>query len=168
MTAKDPNEKTGRLSMDKAGLQAFLRDRVELFQRDVRAIAEDDAVFGPSMGKLIRRKGYDTGSRSDQDRFNGEFPLMLGHMVKSGHLHEHGVNLNGAIRTSAEQLTGIYDEQSKLFKDLVDNLQSSIDELFDTQSGNLVGISGQDFLDMFEDVNERLAGGQGGGGGKKD
>ncbi|MCX4966943.1 type VII secretion system-associated protein [Streptomyces sp. NBC_00654] len=164
--AEDPNAKTGKLSMDKGGLQAFQRDRVEPFQEQLRKIALDDPTFGPSMGKLIG--AADLSGKRDFDTYGASRPLMLGPMLKEEHLHGKGLALNQAIGKSAERLTKIYEEQTGLFKDIVDNLESSIETLFSTQSGNLTGIDGQDFLDVFEDVESRLTGGQSGGGKDKD
>ncbi|MEU5977616.1 type VII secretion system-associated protein [Streptomyces sp. NPDC047315] len=163
---KDPNKDTGKLSMDKAGLQAFQRDRVEPFEEELRKIALDDPTFGPSMGKLIGDADY-SGER-DFATYGASRPLMLGPMLKEEFLHGKGLALNQAIGKSAERLTKIYGEQGGLFKDLRENLESSIETLFSAQSGNLVGIDGQDFLDVFEDVESRLNGGQSGGGGGKD
>jgi hypothetical protein len=165
--ADDPNKDTGRLSMDKAGLQAFLRDRVEPFREELRKIALDDPTSGPSMGKLIG--DTDRSGRHDLDTYGASRPLMLGLMVKENYLNKKGLVLNTAIGNAAKRLTEIYEEQQGLFKDVTDNLEAGIETLFATQSGNLTGIDGQDFLDVFEDVEERLSGGQsGGGGGGKD
>ncbi|MEW1550898.1 type VII secretion system-associated protein [Streptomyces tsukubensis] len=164
--AEDPNAKTGKLSMDKAGLQAFQRDRVEPFQEELRKIALDDPVSGPSMAKLIG--DADLSGERDFATYGASRPLMLGPMLKENHLHGKGLALNQAIGKSAERLTEIYEEQSGLFKDIVDNLEASVETLFSAQSGNLTGIDGQDFLDVFDDVEARLNGGQSGGGNDKD
>ncbi|QDY80308.1 type VII secretion system-associated protein [Streptomyces qinzhouensis] len=163
MAKEDPNAKTGKLSMDKAGLQAFQRDRVEPFQEELRKIALDDPTFGPSMGKLIG--DADFSGKRDFDTYGASRPLMIGPMLKENHLHGKGLALNQAIGKSAEQLTKIYEEQTGLFKDFADNLETTVDTLFGTQAGNLTGIDGQDFLDVFEDVESALNGGQSGGGG---
>ncbi|MFE0425046.1 type VII secretion system-associated protein [Streptomyces sp. NPDC058953] len=161
--AKDPDPDTGKLSMDKAGLQAFLRDRVEPFQEDLRKIALDDPTFGPSMGKLIGDTDY--SGKHDFATYGSSRPLMIGLMLKEEHLHGKGLALNQAIGKSADRLTEIYEEQTGLFKDLATNLESSIETLFGTQANNLTGIDGQDFLDVFEDVESRLNGDQSGGSG---
>ncbi|MEU3599340.1 type VII secretion system-associated protein [Streptomyces sp. NPDC006798] len=163
MAKEDPNPKTGRLSMDKAGLQAFQRDRVEPFQEELRKITVDDPTFGPSMGKLIGNTDF-SGKR-DFDSYGSSRPLAIGLMLKQEHLHGKGLALNQAIGKAADRLTEIYEEQAGLFKDLSTNLETSIETLFGAQSGNLTGIDGQDFLDVFEDVEARLTGDQSGGGG---
>ncbi|WP_331748037.1 type VII secretion system-associated protein [Streptomyces chartreusis] len=164
--AEDPNTKTGKLSMDKAGLQAFLDDRVELFQDELRKIALDDPNLGQTMGTLLGETKYTT-----TEQFNSyglSKPLRLGIMLKPEHLHGKGEGLNKAIAKTADDLTAIYEEQTKLFGDVADNLKTTIEKLLSSQNENLTKIDGQEFLDIFEDVNSDLNGGKSGGGGEKE
>ncbi|MFI2378271.1 type VII secretion system-associated protein [Streptomyces sp. NPDC018964] len=162
--AEDPNPKTGKVAMDKAGLQAFLESRVQPFQEEVRRIALDDPVLGPAMGTLIRQT--DITSKQEFEAYGSQRPLAIGQMVKAEHLHGKGEKLNQAIGKTAEELLEVYEQQGKLFKDVVDNLQTTIDTLFSAQHKSLVDIDGQEFLDIFEDVQSGLSGGQRVGGSK--
>ncbi|MEU8824664.1 type VII secretion system-associated protein [Streptomyces sp. NPDC048636] len=165
MAKEDPNSHTKKLSMDKAGLQSFLDDRVLPFKDEVRKIGEDDPSTGPSMATLIgdadiTDKGfdsYDTGK-----------PLGIGFMLQAENLGGKGEELNKAVGKTATDLTTLYEEQTKLFKDVEDNLRDTIDTLFKAQNDNLLSIDGQDFLDVFEDVDSDLSGGGAGGGKDKD
>ncbi|MEU5281055.1 type VII secretion system-associated protein [Streptomyces asoensis] len=162
--AEDPNAKTGKLAMDKAGLQSFLESRVLPFQEEVRRIALDDPTRGPAMGTLIRQT--DITSKREFEAYGSQRPLAIGQMVKAEHLHGKGEKVNQAIGKTAEELLEIYEQQSKLFKDVVENLHATLDTLFTAQNKSLVDIDGQDFLDVFEDVQSGLSGGQRTSGGK--
>ncbi|NJQ02993.1 type VII secretion system-associated protein [Streptomyces zingiberis] len=164
--AEDPNTDTGKISMDKAGLQSFRDDRVEPFKDELRKIAEDDPVLGVTMATLIRET--DITSDGEIESYGLNRPLSLGMMLKEEFLHSKGQKLNQAIATSAQDLMEIYEEQSKLFKHIIENLDTSIETLFSTQNSNLIDIDGQDFLDVFEDVDSDMSGGRGGGGGGGD
>lgn len=160
--AEDPNSKTGTLSMDKAGLQAFLDDRVALFQDELRKIALDDPSLGQAVSTLIG-ENKNAAASEQFDSYGLSKPLRLGIMLKSDRLHGKGDELNKAIAKTATDLMTIYEEQTKLFEDIGDNLKTSIEKLFSAQDQNLTNIDGQDFLDIFEDVTSSLGGGQGGG-----
>ncbi|MFE0489230.1 type VII secretion system-associated protein [Streptomyces griseoaurantiacus] len=162
--AEDPNPKTGKLAMDKAGLQAFLETRVLPFQEELRRITVDDPVLGPAMSTLIRKS--DITSKQEFDAYGSQRPLAVGQMVKAENLHGKGETLSQSIGKTAEQLLEVYEEQTKLFKDVVDNLHTTIDTLFTAQAKSLTDIDGQDFLDVFEDVQTDLGGAQRTGGGK--
>ncbi|ADI05030.1 hypothetical protein SBI_01909 [Streptomyces bingchenggensis BCW-1] len=161
MDTKDPNEKTTKLTLDKAGLQSFLDDRVLPFKDEIRKITEDDPTFGPSMGSLV---GKEDISIEDFDSYQAGKPLSLGWMLQEGEVDGQVAKLNKSLATMAENVIEIYKEQAKLFGDIEDNLETTISTLFSTQGGNLTTIGGQEFLDIFEDVDDDLAGGKSGGG----
>ncbi|MDW6059179.1 type VII secretion system-associated protein [Streptomyces sp. FXJ1.4098] len=160
--AEDPNSKTGKLSMDKAGLEAFRDNRLVPFQDELRKIASDDPTLGPTMGTLLGDTDYTTPEQFDS--YGLSKPLRLGLMLKQENLHGKGDALNKAIAKTATDLTTIYEEQTELFKDIADNLKTSLETLFSTQAGSLVDIDGQEFLDIFEDVDSDMSGKKGGGG----
>jgi hypothetical protein len=164
--AEDPNTKTGKLSMDKAGLQAFLDDRVELFQDELRKIALDDPSLGQAVGTLLGETKYTTPEQFDS--YGLSKPLRLGIMLKEDRLNGKGEELNTAIAKTAEDLMTVYEEQTTLFADIVDNLKTTIEKLLAAQDDNLTKVDGQDFLDIFEDVVSDLSGGQGSGGEDED
>ncbi|MGW4034159.1 type VII secretion system-associated protein [Streptomyces sp. NPDC004838] len=162
---QDPKSETGKLSLDKAGLESFLRERVEPFRTDLKSISEDNE-FGLAMAYLSGKLDL-----SSVQNYGEAHPLRLGMMVNGKYLNNQGVEFNTAVKRTATGLNGIYEDQTKLFQDLEENLRTTIDTLFSTQAGNLVDIDGQDFLDVFEDVESGLSGSQisgGGGGGDED
>ncbi|MGY0064652.1 type VII secretion system-associated protein [Streptomyces sp. LZ34] len=161
MDTKDPNDKTGKLTMDKAGLQSFLDNRVLPFKDELRKITEDDPTFGPSMGALI---GSEDISLDEFDSYQAGKPLALGWMLQQGEVDGQVAKLNKSLATMAENIVEIYEEQAKLFGDIEDNLGTTLETLFATQGGNLISIDGQEFLDIFEDVDDDLGGGSSGGG----
>lgn len=158
--AEDPNAGTGPLTMDKAGLQAFLDNRVEPFADELRKITLDDPTLGPAMGTLIGDADID--STQEFDSYAAQKPLAIGLMTNKDNLHSKGAALNEAIAKTAKELTVTFEEQTALFKDIVDNLEASLETLFTTQGNSLTEIDGQEFLDVFEDVEADMSGGQGG------
>lgn len=162
MADEDPNAKTGKLSLDKAGLEAFRDDRLQPFIDKLKDIAVGKEDLGPSMPDLVGEKDYST--QADLDAYNLQKPLQLGFMLSKDYLHGLGEQLNTEILKTATDLTGIFEEQTKLFDDIMENLQSSLEQLFSAQAGNLQKIDGQDFLDIFEDVVTDMGGQKGGSG----
>ncbi|WP_432589464.1 type VII secretion system-associated protein [Streptomyces sp. HD1123-B1] len=167
MAKEDPNSHTKKLSMDKAGLQSFLDDRVLPFKDEIRKIGLDDVSNGPTMATLI---GDADITKEGFDSYDTGKPLGIGFMLQAANLGGKGEQLNKAVGKTATDLTTLYEEQTKLFKDIEDNLRDTIDTLFKAQSDNLLSIDGQEFLDVFEDVDEDLQGGgkSGGSGGGDD
>ncbi|WP_227870110.1 type VII secretion system-associated protein [Streptomyces otsuchiensis] len=159
MSTEDPNSDTGPLKMDKAGLQAFLSDRVEPFEKRIREMNTDE-TDAPSMTTLSRKGDIDVTDTADHGR---TAPLSLGAMLLPGSFESKGQQLNSAMGESASSLHTIFGDQEKLFKDVTDNLITTIDTLMTTQGGNLTEIDGQDFLDVFEGIDSRLGGGSNSG-----
>ncbi|MFI0513847.1 type VII secretion system-associated protein [Streptomyces sp. WSLK1-5] len=164
--AEDPNTKTGKLSMNKDGLQAFLDDRVALFQDELRKIALDYPDVGVAVGTLLGETKYTTPEQFDS--YGLSKPLRLGIMLKADRLNGKGEKLNTAIAGTAEDLMTVYEEQTALFADIADNLKSTIEKLLAAQNDNLIKVDGQDFLDIFEDVTSDLSAGQGSGAGDEE
>ncbi|MFF7391178.1 type VII secretion system-associated protein [Streptomyces scabiei] len=160
--AEDPNTKTGKLSMNKAGLQAFLDDRVAVFQDELRKIRLDDPSSGPAVGTLLGETKYTTPEQFDS--YGLSKPLRLGIMLKADRLNGKGEELNTAVAATAEDLMTVYEEQTTLFAHIAENLKTTIEKLLTAQNDNLIKVDGQDFLDIFEDVTTDLSGGQGSGG----
>ncbi|MFF4522485.1 type VII secretion system-associated protein [Streptomyces bluensis] len=162
---EDPNSKTGKLTLDKAGLQSFLDDRVIPFTDQIRKIQLDDPVLGPAMGTLLGDADLDYDS-AEFDSYGSGRPLSIGMMLKTDYLHGKGADLNKAVGKSAEDLVAIFEEQQKLFGDIEENLKDTISTLFSTQGDNLINIEGQEFLDIFEDVDDSMATNSTGGSGE--
>lgn len=161
---EDPNSKTSKLTLDKAGLQAFLDDRVVPFTEQIRKIQLDDPTLGPSMGTLLGESDLDYDS-AEFDSYGSGRPLSIGMMLKEDYLHGKGADLNKAVGKSAEDLVAIFEEQQKLFGDIEENLKDTISTLLSTQGDNLTSIEGQELLDIFEDVDGSMAAGGTGGDG---
>ncbi|MEW1724894.1 type VII secretion system-associated protein [Streptomyces sp. NPDC093109] len=165
MDKKDPNSETKKLSLDKAGLKSFRDNRLLPFKDELRKIKMDDPTLGPTMGSLI---GEEDVKIEDFDSYQAGKPLALGFMLKDDEIDGQVAKLNKSLARMAEDLTTIFDEQTKLFDDIEDNLNETLESLFDTQGTNLTKIDGQEYLDIFEDVDDGMGGGGGGGGGGDD
>ncbi|KAF2775045.1 type VII secretion system-associated protein [Streptomyces sp. OM5714] len=166
MDEKDPNPKTGKLVMDKAGLESFLKDRVEHFRSELDKITKDDPEFGPSMARLIGEADRDASK--DSQSYDLVRPLAIGLMADKGIMDGVGAELNDSVGKTAKQLADLYEQQIKLFDDIKENLETTIAKLLAKQNQNLQAIDGQEFLDLLEDVERDLGGTKGGGGEKEE
>ena len=86
-------------------------------------------------------------------------PLAIGPMGQEGNATGGDYVQKSAAKIVGE-LTGILDTQKLLFEELLDNLADTVTELKETQGDNLQKIDGQDFLDIFADVEDILTGGE--------
>lgn len=154
--AKDPDPSTGKLGLNKAGLQAFLDNRVRPFEDEYRKIVLDDPSYGWTMGTLLGKTDRDTENEQVLDDYDLGRPLAIGRLALESELHGYGLALNGGIEKMATSLVKIYEDDAKLFGDFVTNLETTIETLLKTQSSSLVNVDGQSFLDAFEDVSEDL------------
>ncbi|MFE5027884.1 type VII secretion system-associated protein [Streptomyces sp. NPDC056656] len=152
--ATDPNGKTGKLVMDPAGLRAFLDDRVIPFRDSLSKIQMDDPAAGYTMGTLMgdtdittaeQFKAYDTGK-----------PLALGFMNQEGFLGGKGKELSEGMAKTIKSIIEVYGDQYTLFGDIVDNMETTLTKLKETQGGNLEQLDGQELLDIFEDTVDDL------------
>ncbi|MFF3653271.1 type VII secretion system-associated protein [Streptomyces sp. NPDC002181] len=155
--AKDPEPLTGKLGMDKAGLQGFLDYRVTPMTWEFEKITQDDPTFGPSMASLVGQK-----DRTPDEEYDLMKPLAIGFMASGDNLHSVGRDLNDGVAKTANSLVKIFDQDARLFTDVVSNLETTITTLLNTQGASLADVDGQAFLDAFEDVSDNLSSGSGG------
>ncbi|MGI5404621.1 type VII secretion system-associated protein [Streptomyces sp. CA-135486] len=161
--ANDPNPSTGKLAMDKAGLEQFLANRVLPFKEEIRKLGVDDPHFGPAMATLLGDGDIDPGAEFDS--YGTGKPLAIGFMALPDNLGGKGKDLNQGIVKAAASIVKILKEQTQLFADIEENLQETIDSLLSTQDANLTNVDGKKFLDIFEDTADDLGGNKGGGNG---
>ena len=161
--AEDPNPATGKLAMDKAGLELFLSNRVLPFKDEIRKIGQDDPDFGPTMATLLGDGDIEPGDEFDS--YGTGKPLAIGFMALPDNLGGKGKDLNQGIVKAAASLVKIYKEQTQLFADIEENLRETIDTLLSAQDANLTNVDGKKFLNIFEDTADDLGGNQGGGNG---
>ncbi|MGW2562316.1 type VII secretion system-associated protein [Streptomyces sp. NPDC001514] len=155
----DPNTGSGPLVMDKAGLQAFLDNRVIPFLESVKNINLDDPVSGPTLATLL---GGEDVPAAGFDSYETGKPLAMGYMSMEDNLGGAGSELQAAVVTCVSDVNGIYKDHRALFEDIVENLRTTIAKLADVQGGNLESMEGQELLDIFEDTVDDLAPSSGG------
>ncbi|MCC8338953.1 type VII secretion system-associated protein [Streptomyces sp. R1] len=161
--ANDPNSSTGPLLMDPGGLRSFIDNRVLPFKDAINKIQVDDPNAGYTLATLLGDTDITTAEQFDS--YETGLPLAIGFMAGGGVMGDKGKELNEGMVKTITSLVEIYGQQAKLFDDVVDNMESTIAKLRDTQGGNLVKLDGQEFLDIFEDAVDDLrpsTGGQGG------
>ncbi|WP_406301724.1 type VII secretion system-associated protein [Streptomyces sp. NBC_00879] len=158
---EDPNPATGKLAMDKAGLEQFLTNRVLPFKEEVRKIGVDDDTFGPTMSTVLGDGDID--SDAELETYATGKPLAIGFMAQPANLGGKGKALNTGILKTAKSLVTIYKQQTTLFGDIESDLRETIETLSRTQGANLLTLDGKRFLDIFEDTADDLGGTQGGG-----
>ncbi|MEW2396090.1 type VII secretion system-associated protein [Streptomyces sp. NPDC046862] len=156
----DPNSDTTKLALDKAGLESFRDDRVRPFREEIGKMLVDDPNFGPAVGTLI---GKEDIKFEDFDSYLAGKPLALGWMMRNDEVDGQVGKLNTGLAKMFDELQTIFGEQITLFEDIESNLDATLKSLFATQNTNLTSIDGQKFLDIFEDVDEDMGGGQGAG-----
>jgi hypothetical protein len=150
-----------KLTMDKAGLQAFIDNDVKPFLKEIEKLSDEDS-FGPSVWHILGKKDY-----ANTDLLGLELPLSVGLMtgdsakglgdVKAGPLSDQ-------ITKLAEGIITILETHKELFEEVIDALETTMEKLLKQQGDNLTKIDGEKFVDIFEDVDEILSGSSGGGG----
>jgi methyl coenzyme M reductase beta subunit len=132
-----------KLALDKAGLQRFIDDEIAPFRDSLTKIKTMDNEQGPTMKSLLGDAKIDA---AHADLYGMNKPLAIGLMAQKDDKVK-GASLADAITNTAQSIITIYDQQVKLFKDLHDNLQKTIEKLMDGQQGSLDAIDGKTFLD---------------------
>ncbi|MEU8522904.1 type VII secretion system-associated protein [Streptomyces sp. NPDC048577] len=144
------------VNLDKAWLEKFLKEDIFNFREELRKILLDgeyDKKSAPSLPNLLPGGDIPDGTPSE-----AALPLTIGGMVKDA--RTNGEALVGSITEVIGAIDVILKNQAILFEDIEDNLGASIEELFKTQGDNLAKIDGQKLLDVFEDVDDSLGGGE--------
>ena len=148
--AADPNSKTGKLVMDQAGLRSFIDDRVIPFRDSISKIQLDDPAAGETLATLLGDSDITT-----TDQFNAYDtgkPLAIGFMNQAGVLGDKGKELSEGMVKAIQSIVEVYEQQHTLFEDIVENMETTLTKLKETQGGNLQNLDGQEFLDIFEDT----------------
>ncbi|WP_327237875.1 type VII secretion system-associated protein [Streptomyces sp. NBC_01317] len=140
--------------LDSAFLKKFISDHIEPFVGTLEGIVK----YSPTEGEAI---SYIADGRSTTTLSTTK-PLIIGNMAaeKEG----AGGKLNGVIQAEAVEIVRIIEEQTVLFEDFEEALRETIKQLEKTQGATLQGITPEEFMDVFEDVDSDL----GGSGGEKE
>ncbi|MEU6483638.1 type VII secretion system-associated protein [Streptomyces sp. NPDC046887] len=146
------------VNLDKAWLQNFLDVDVAGFIAELDKITKDGV--GPTGEDVPALANIgEGGARPDFVKPGAELPLTIG-IMKDNDKEVSGKNLQDSVKKMITNIKTILEEQKTLFGDIDDNLRTSIEKLFKTQGDNLAKIEGDKFLDIFEDVDETLGGGE--------
>jgi hypothetical protein len=131
-----------KLALDKNGLQDFVDNQVAPFQDSLRKIANTATEAGVAIGS-ITGEGYE--SDTEREIFKTQQPLSIGNLATDS--NSGGDNLVKTITAVATSITDVYTKQTTLFRDLHDNLNTTIKKLMDGQHDTLQKIDGKIFLD---------------------
>ncbi|MET8127054.1 type VII secretion system-associated protein [Streptomyces sp. NPDC005231] len=154
--ASDPNSKTGKLVMDQAGLRSFIDDRVIPFRDSISRIQLDDPAAGETLATLLLLGDSDLTTTDQFNAYETGKPLAIGFMNQAGVLGDKGKELSEGMAKTIQSIVAVYGQQHTLFEDIVENMETTLTKLKETQGGNLQSLDGQDFLDIFEDTVSAL------------
>src|SRR4051794_31176190 len=132
-----------KLQLNKAGLQDFVDHQIAPFKESVKKVANDDAPEGVPINALLGKGKTPVGQESI---YSIQKPITIG-LMKTDTTFTHGDVLVAKINEAAESISGVYEQQIKLFGDLHDNLNKTIQKLMDGQHDSLEKIDGKNFLD---------------------
>ncbi|MFJ2095305.1 type VII secretion system-associated protein [Streptomyces sp. NPDC087901] len=139
--------------LDSQWLRAFIKEHVDEFRAALDKILKDDPS-GQSMENIAIGDITNTTIMSKR-------PLILGLMAGEGDV-VGGANLNKKIQEAAGQIGEILTDHHVLFTDLEEALWETIAKLKESQTKSLDQISADDFLDIFDDVDQDISGTDGG------
>ncbi|MFF2525168.1 type VII secretion system-associated protein [Streptomyces liangshanensis] len=141
------------VNLDKAWLENFLTHDVRPFAEQIRKIMADDPDTDvPALANLLSE-----GEHGPAVLPGALLPLTLGGMQKDA--DTNGSHLDTAVTKMINDIKTIFEEQKTLFESIDENLATSIEKLFATQSESLDKIDGEKLLDIFGDIDEALGGG---------
>jgi hypothetical protein len=132
-----------KLTLDKAGLKAFIDNQIVPFANSLDKVANHDTEEGVTINTLLGRGKI---SKDEKEIFKIQHPLSIGQLAGDDS-RTHGKAVVTRITDVAESISDIYTQQIKLFKDLQQNLETTIKKLMDGQHDNLTKIDGKIFLD---------------------
>jgi hypothetical protein len=144
-----------KLTIDKAGLKSFVDNQIAPFEDTLDKVANKDDEQGVTMDSLLG-KGHI--SSDEKEIFTLQRPLSIGQLAKETK-YTNGDKIIGAINDAAESISDVYVKQIKLFKDLHQNLDTTITKLMDGQHDSLLKIDGKSFLDGLGTVPSDFQGG---------
>ncbi|MFB9831106.1 type VII secretion system-associated protein [Actinoallomurus acaciae] len=131
-----------KLALDKNGLQDFVDHQIAPFQDSLDKIANTDTEAGVAIGS-ITGDGYE--SDTEKGIFKAQRPLSIGKLATDS--GSGGDKLVKKVSDVCDSITDVYTKQINLFRDLHDNLDTTIKKLMDGQHDTLVKIDGKIFLD---------------------
>ncbi|CAL9427297.1 hypothetical protein C1708_10060 [Streptomyces sp. DH-12] len=130
--------------LDSEFLRKFITNHIDDFRIQLENILKDDPNAGPAISSLV--------SGMDVDTIDVSKPLRIGMMSGQDSVVD-GDGLNTVVRGGAAEILRILQAQGVLFEDLEQALWETITELTKSQGKNLEGITADDFMDIFEDVD---------------
>lgn len=143
----------GTTVLDTEFLKNFIRNEITEFKSSLEKILKN-SPDGPSV------VGIAEGDASTTTRVNSPKPLVVGAMGGQGSNLAAG-ELNKAIANTAEKLKELLKNHKGLFDEIEDALEATVAELSKTQKTSLDQISGEMFMDIFEDVDDDFGGSKG-------
>ncbi|MFJ9031028.1 type VII secretion system-associated protein [Streptomyces sp. NPDC102274] len=146
--------------LDAKALKSFIENDLTDFLRDLDSIRKDDPSGVLALYSIL-------SGRSTPETLGEN--LVLGIGLMAGNDNVYGQSLISKISDAGKAIDEVFVAQKKLFKDIENDLQETIDKLLKDQGGSLASIDGAKLLDIFTDVDQDLSGdGSGGGGGSND
>ncbi|MFF5897957.1 type VII secretion system-associated protein [Streptomyces argenteolus] len=142
--------------LNAAWLKKFKDGPVHEFVREIDRMTRADGSTQPIEDVA---SGIKTESTIDTTK-----PLIIGTLAKDDSLS--GGKLNSAVQSTAEALAVLLRNQKTLFDDIDDAMAETITQLTKAQQDNLAKMTGEEFLNLWEDVDGDLSGGRGSAGGQ--
>ncbi|MFI1398189.1 type VII secretion system-associated protein [Streptomyces sp. NPDC020681] len=150
---QDPNSSTGKITIDKNGIQAFIEERVKVFATALDHIMKDDEKFGPTLETVLGTNDY---TETGKENYNLKKPLAIGFMEDPQYLNGRGSEIQQGLRESAESIIALYKQHIDLIAEIEEALTATIKEFLTTQGSNLTKVGGREFLEGVEDVIDAL------------
>lgn len=136
--------------LDKKQLQQFRDVDVEdVRKKAVKHRDEEDSGIRP-LGHLV--DGHTTADNTDK----AQQVLHIGNMSRDPDVS--GPTLIENITTVAKSIDKLLGDQEKLFEEMQEALQDTLDKMSKTQQDNLDAIDAQSLLQIFSDVDTATSG----------
>ncbi|GGW30771.1 type VII secretion system-associated protein [Streptomyces xantholiticus] len=137
-------------ALDANALQDFLDMKVAPFIGELEKIRKD-SDSGDALHTMLGDVHTTSEANIQQDTFLG-----IGGMATDS--ETGGGGLIKSVKEQATSIDGIFEFQQRLFDDLDNNLQETINTLLRDQGTSLAAIEGQEFLDIFGEVEDTMTG----------
>jgi hypothetical protein len=136
-----------KLALDKQWLQDFVDHQIAPFQTSLENVAHTDDEEGVAIGTLLGKTDY-LDDVEPIYKIDGQQPLPVGQLDSEGNNNiTGGMGVVTAMRELCESVIDVYEKQITLFRDLHDNLNTTIETLMGAQHDNLEKVDGQIFID---------------------
>ncbi|MFE0731262.1 type VII secretion system-associated protein [Streptomyces antibioticus] len=136
--------------LDSEFLKQFITHQIQGFMETLDKILKEDPNAGPAIS-FIAESGITTTT------IDVKKPLHLG-LMATDQYPVGGGELNKVVQEAAAEIDRVIDDQTVLFEDIEKALWDTIDELNKNQGRSLESIAGEEFTDIFEDVDSDFAG----------